>query len=465
MASYRAVATGNFSNVAIWNIWNGSAWVVASVIPGSADDVWANNFTVTMDQDVTVLTIRNLNTGAPGTGTVSGGGFQITTGDITLTCVNNITQTMVGAVDLLTVNTSSGTTTLNITSIWTASGQAGRVITIAGTSIVNIVGDFMCGTNSQIGCRTTGVSTVNLVGNIRVVNYTSTVTTWDLAAGTTFNLTGNITPSLVANSQASCSGIRTSGNGCVITINGNLDWSAFNNTSNTLTGIFLINLNSTTNTLITVNGNIVGGTITNSHHGIAGFGVGSILEHNGTLFGGSGGGAGNGNWGVSTILPTVFFKLSGPFISGNYGCPPFIAGRMTLLNNVSNYIEFASNSTNGALFPAAPPTRMTMYSPDTIADSPIPSNVRQGVTYALGSQTGTLIVPSPSNVRKDIPTDNTVGTADLSAADMWNYLANNIITSGSIGEVVKDIKTKTDLIPNNPASVDAVGAIVASYNT
>jgi hypothetical protein len=63
-----------------------------------------------------------------------------------------------------------------------------------------------------------------------------------------------------------------------------------------------------------------------------------------------------------------------------------------------------------------------------------------------------------------VPVDATIGTADLTAADMWNYLASNITTSGSIGEVVKNIKTKTDLIPNNPTSNESVGAIVASYN-
>ena len=464
MASYRAVATGNFSNVAIWNVWNGSAWVAASVIPSSADDVWANTFTITIDQNVTVLTIRNLNTGAPGTGTTSGGGYQIINGGLTLTCTNNISQTMVGAVDLLTVNTTSGVTTLYLTSVWVTNGQVGRVITITGNSIVNIVGEFMCGSNGQIGCRTTGAATVNLIGNIMTASYTSSVTTWDLAANTTFNLTGNITPSLFSLSSQATFGIRLLGNGCVVNINGNVDWSAFNNTSNTAININLVNVNNTANNVITINGNIVGGTISNGHNGIFNPGAGSIIEHNGVLYGGSGGSAGGGNWGITATNSLVLLKLSGPFVFGNYGCPPFAAARVTLLNNISNYTEYASNSTNGALFPAAPPTRMTMYSPDTLADSPIPANVRQGITYALGSQTGTLAVPDPSDVRKNTPTDNTVGTADLTAADMWDYLASNITTSGSIGEVVKDIKQKTDLIPNNPTSNESVGAIVASYN-
>ena len=57
--------------------------------------------------------------------------------------------------------------------------------------------------------------------------------------------------------------------------------------------------------------------------------------------------------------------------------------------------------------------------------APIPADVRQGVVYALSTQTGTLAVPSPSDVRKNTPTDNTVGTADLSAQDFLDLLSTS----------------------------------------
>jgi hypothetical protein len=50
MATRFAVATGNFNNTAIWD--NGA-------VPTSADDVFANNFTVTINGPYTVQTIRN----------------------------------------------------------------------------------------------------------------------------------------------------------------------------------------------------------------------------------------------------------------------------------------------------------------------------------------------------------------------------------------------------------------------
>ena len=49
----------------------------------------------------------------------------------------------------------------------------------------------------------------------------------------------------------------------------------------------------------------------------------------------------------------------------------------------------------------------------------------EGVVYGDGTFEGNLIVPSPSNVRKGVPTDNTVGTADLSAQDFLDLLSTS----------------------------------------
>lgn len=48
---YRAVSTGVASDLARWEVWNGSAWVAAAVLPQVGDDVYANGFTVTIDVD------------------------------------------------------------------------------------------------------------------------------------------------------------------------------------------------------------------------------------------------------------------------------------------------------------------------------------------------------------------------------------------------------------------------------
>ena len=50
MANRYAVASGNWSNTATWN---------GGTLPTSADVVRPNNFTVTIDQDITVQELRN----------------------------------------------------------------------------------------------------------------------------------------------------------------------------------------------------------------------------------------------------------------------------------------------------------------------------------------------------------------------------------------------------------------------
>jgi hypothetical protein len=69
-------------------------------------------------------------------------------------------------------------------------------------------------------------------------------------------------------------------------------------------------------------------------------------------------------------------------------------------------------------------------------------DVRFGTTYAASpTRTGTLRVPLPQYVSQGVLTDNTVGTAYLSASDVWNIQTSTLTTSGSIGERLKTAST------------------------
>jgi hypothetical protein len=59
MANYRAIANGNFSNLTIWEDDSLGYFSPSSVLPGSSDNVYSNNFIITIDGIVTVSTIRN----------------------------------------------------------------------------------------------------------------------------------------------------------------------------------------------------------------------------------------------------------------------------------------------------------------------------------------------------------------------------------------------------------------------
>ena len=85
MANRYAVATGNWSNTATWD---------GGTLPQSGDDVRPNGFTVTIDQDITVTSLRN-DASSPAAG---GGAFVITSATTrTLNC-NLITYAVVAGV-------------------------------------------------------------------------------------------------------------------------------------------------------------------------------------------------------------------------------------------------------------------------------------------------------------------------------------------------------------------------------
>jgi hypothetical protein len=50
-------------------------------------------------------------------------------------------------------------------------------------------------------------------------------------------------------------------------------------------------------------------------------------------------------------------------------------------------------------------------------------------------------VPAASNVRAGIEVDDTVGSAVLTASQIWEMLQSNLTTPGSIGERLKNCST------------------------
>lgn len=426
MASYRARATGNWSDVNTWSVWSGSAWVNATNIPSNADDVWSNNFVVTINQDVTVLTIRNSTTGAPGTGTTTGGGFRITTGGITFVCTNSILSQHAGASSLLNISHSTGTVNVTLTYFRGSNGsnQVLLLFTIGGTGTTNWTGSLQpSGPNGSMMNFGNGV--LNLVGDISFAALAGSAAVVLSAGSGTVNFTGNISTGNVGGPQT---GI---GLGGTVTCNiiGNIN--ATNTAANNISPISM-----TTGTL-TVNGEITGGQ-----------GVNAILisgaayfSHNGICRAGNQNSIGAGSAAVGCSNASSIAIFSGPFIFGNYGGQPFNCARMFLSNNTNNYIDFATDSTNGALFPLPAPTRTQLVSPNTIVDAPDANNVRFGIVYANNTQTGTLRMAAPDRVSKGVLTDATVGTAALTPEDVWNLALSAINTPNSIGDRLKNVAT------------------------
>lgn len=441
MAVRYPITSGNWSNTLIWNGGN---------LPTSADDVYANGFTVTIDVDVTVLSLRN----TAQSPAVAGGGFILNDG-VTVTCTNAgdgiyntncVTCITYSGSGESTINANirgrdgcsvhcihkTGTGTLNINGYLAgafSSGQGGGALLVTNTGIINIVGNITAPSNGGETIRLNSACTLNIVGNITTGAFNGQATVRINSSNCILNITGILFVTSGGSTGWSVSAIFSGQVGTQITLVGDIDATSGN--SNLKVGLSLSGANYTvqhTGNIIGTTDNVSGGTCVSissvGYYNHVGYVKASL----------------NSAGFVSTNASAINI-LTGPFISSPSGIQPIYVARMHYQRTMGSYYEFRDNSTNGALPPAgaAPATRLV--SPDTIVDAPIPANVRQGVVYASGSQVGTLAVPSPNSVSYGVPTDNTVGTAVLTPQDVWNYAISNLNTDGSIGKRLKNAAT------------------------
>lgn len=332
MANRYAVASGNWSNPAIWD---------GGTLPTSADTVRPNGFTVTIDTNVTVINLIN-NASSPA---VAGGTFNLNSG-VTLTAT--LSGVSASTTNILNVNYNTGSSTI-IGNIESGNLSVVANVAVGGNGTLNIIGNingnnFSSGTLNRHGITVNSNATINITGNLNGSNLLANchaIITGNLATvNPTINVTGNIT------ANPGGSGIVVQSGTPTINLNG----SVFGNASFSA---------------------IVGGSIAQT---------GNLLIQN----------------------PSSRLAIFSNF--------------MILNTNFNTEWQFQSQTIGQ--------TR-TLYTPGSALGNPAITDVRSGVTYASGALTGTLVVPSPANVRIGVPTDNTVGTADLTAQDFFTAIANS----------------------------------------
>jgi len=227
MANYKAVANGNWSALATWQDDSSGSYVASTVLPGANDDVWANNFTVTIDQDITVSSIRNTSS----TGIVQSGSFSVNAS-------RNLTFTGIGVyreyagVPCLIVNAPSQTVNI-VGNIQHELGSPTfvSVLQVIGVNcVVNITGNVFSNTTVIIRpciLEVQALATVNVVGDLYwynprqneqllnnkgTVNITGRCINYPSNIDNTYNaiLTGNV--NVVGE-------VRTNGNGAILVNN------------------------------------------------------------------------------------------------------------------------------------------------------------------------------------------------------------------------------------------------------
>jgi len=399
MALRYAVANGNWSNTATWD---------GGTLPTAADDVFSNNFTVTIDGTFTVLSIRNtLNAAAP---TIAAGGQFIYANGGNLTCT---------AAQAIYVGSTTPTLEMTLASPNTATFN-GSVLTVANIT-------------SYIAIRHSSTGTLNCNGNYNLDNNLGSRIVILVTSTGTLNIVGDVSTTFVgAGTNTNCVSMSTSG---IINITGNV--TAGTNAERTSSPIFISagTINITGNTTANVTPAVyLAGAITYTQIG---------------------------NVNASTVQPAILnvtavatISVTG-IVTANTGAPA-IYSSFALINNFSSgtFVKVSGNVVNSSnvmaivaprvtidtntsswLFQISTGGNRTLYAAGVALGNPATSNVRFGTTYGASSElTGTLRVPSAANVLSGVLVDATTGTLLMTPADFWNYLIASGFTANSIGD-------------------------------
>lgn len=223
---YYTAASGNWSTAANWN---------GGTKPTNSDDVYANGKTITIDEDVTVLSLRT----TAGTTAVAGGNF---------TCSTNRTITVsgsgivAGSSECLTFSGTTGSIVGNVTG---GSGGNARGVRNSSSGTLTITGNVTGGsggTGTGHGAYN-GTGTLAIVGNVTGGSDGSSGV-YGFSAGT-LTVTGNVT----GGSASSSYGVRVPSG--TLTVTGNVTGGS----NSTAFGVFNEGSGTTT-----VNGNLTPAT-------------------------------------------------------------------------------------------------------------------------------------------------------------------------------------------------------------
>ncbi len=418
MALRYAVATGNWSNTATWD---------GGTLPTASDDVFSNNFTVTIDGTFTVLSIRSTSNASP---VISAGGqFRYANGgNLTCTAAQAIYVGVAFAPTLEMALTSPNTATFN-GSVLTMTNLTNHIaIRNSSTGTLNLNGNYNLdgSQNPRSLISVTSTGTVNIVGDVTatITGVNGLINTILMNAAGTINITGNVTAS--TNTTLTSSVINASAG--TINITGNT----------TAVSAPAVYMNGPVN--YTQIGNVNGSTIQPAIYNIT---AAATISVTGIITAGTG-------------APAIYSAFA---LGAGYGSGTFVkvSGNVVNTNNVMAIVAprvTIDTATSSWLFQISTGGNRTLYAAGVALGNPATNNVRFGTTYGASSElTGTLIVPSPSNVLQGVGTDATVGTLLMTPQQFWDHLISTGFAANSIGDRLQ-----------NASTVATTGGQIASYN-
>ena len=368
------------TSAASGNFDAGATWV-GGIVPGPSDEARAENgHTITITADVTCTELSNAGTG-------------IYTLDSGVTLTANVTA-------------KSTTTNRNVVQFTAASPAVGFIVG-------NVTGATVSGNTGAVNNTSSGTLTVT--GNATGGSGVSAFGYQNASTGT-LTITGNAT----GGSGVSAFGCQNASTG-TLTITGNVtggSGSAAFGCQNTSTGT------------LTVTGIATGGTTNGA--------AGANNASSGTL---NVGRAKGNDFGIGSTALVAGFGVTSA--QASITKVKEIEYGLRGMSPTSGPIYLEPLLTNVAILVSYPSGSKTLSDPNNTAGlSPAATDVRTGVVYNNGVNTGTCAVPAAASVGFGVPVDATTGTAALTPASVWAY-ASRTITGGTV-----DTLTNAPTVPS-----------------
>jgi hypothetical protein len=428
MADKWPLANGNWSNAANWN---------GGTKPVAGDDVFADGRTLNVDESFDVATLRTTQRSG---GTI-GGSFVFNTAGVTGT-VTSSSPLVPGATNLIQVTATTGTITISLGGNVNASISGGNTILYSGNCNLNLnAPNFttpVSTTNFHVCINKTSSGLITITGNIAPGGSLNGGNTVFVSTNGNTMIIGNVTGG--SNSGGSNRGVNQSAGTLTITGNVTGGQGAATNQGVLFSG-----------TSLTVNGTILGGTAASAIDSSA-----PVNNITGNVTGGTVSAIASTSANIINVTGTVTASATAVGISmTNANGKVYLNGNM--VNNNGKMAIYApivwldrTNTTQADFFTSGGVAR-TLYSEDTVPNTPAVNNVRSGTTYGAGSTlVGTIVMPTAANVRSGVVYDNgTTGTALFTTSQFLTEI------SGSSDAVAVRIK--------NCATPQILGEILEAY--
>jgi hypothetical protein len=449
MALITSAATGNFSAGATWT---------GGVVPAVGDEARASTgHTVTIDVNTTCDEVSNAGTGlfvlADGvtlTANVTSKSTTVNRNVVQFTAASPAVGFIVGDITGATVsgttgavyNTSSGTLTITGNATGGSGSSAFGCNNYTGT--LTVTGNATGGSGpNAYGCQNAFTGTLTIAGNATGGSGSNAFGCYNTSSGT-LTVTGNATGGSGTNAygcnNASTGTLTITGNATGGSGSGSNAYGCNNNSTGTLTitgnatggsgsGAFGCH-NASTGTL-TITGIATGGT-TLGAAGVRGSNAAGTIN----LGRAKGNDFGIGSTGIAAAFGLELLQSHIAKVKGiEYG--------LRGMSPTSGPVFIEPDLGNIAIFQEYPTGSKTLSDPNNTAGlSPAVTDVRTGVVYNNGNDTGTCAVPAASSVGFGVPVDATTGTAYLSQSDVlaavWGAATTSLTTAGSIGERLKN---------------------------